>query len=103
MSFTPRYEKTGAITERRGAPMSASYASRFRSTIDGNLESPVKPAYNQPAFNHLDDLTIREVAGLKEKLPFGFEPYYIPVNGIASDRPRSFAPGKSKNIGFIQI
>ena len=103
MSFTPRYEKSGAITERRCAPMSATYASRFRTTLDGNLESPVKTAYNQPTFNHLDDLTIREVAGIKQKLPFGFEPYYIPVNGIASDRPRSFAPGKSKNISFIDI
>jgi hypothetical protein len=47
MSFTPREEKSGAITERRGgAPMSATYASRFRTTLDDNLESPIKTAYN---------------------------------------------------------
>lgn len=66
------------------------------------MESPIKSAYNQPKFNHFKHLTVREVAGIKEQSPFGFEPYFTPKHGL-EHRVCSFAPSKSKNISFIDI
>lgn len=41
----------------------------------------MKTAYNQPTFNHFSNLSVRETAGIKEKSPFGFEPFVIPKYG----------------------
>ncbi len=71
----------------------------FRKTEHGN-ESPIKLAYQQPTFNRLDDLTVREVAGIKEPPAFGFEPFHIPKTGLPK-RICSFAPGKSKNVCYV--
>ena len=78
-----------------------SILRRFRKTSSG-FESPVKPSFNQPTFNHFQDLTVREVAGIKEPSPFGFEPFVIPKIPL-EPRLKGFAPGTSKNISFIDI
>ncbi len=85
---------------------SATDIKRFRVTENGCLEAPIKKQYNQPTFNHFDDLTVRECAGIKEKSPFGFEPFVIPKFGETHSHlnlpvNKLIASSKSKNICFI--
>lgn len=87
---------------RRARSQTATEMSRYRKTPNGNFESPIKGAYNQPKFNHFKDLTVHEVGGVKPKPAFGFEPFVIPKHGMPK-RVCSFAPSQSKNICFTDI
>ncbi len=85
---------------------SATDIKRFRVSQTGNLEAPIKKSYNQPTFNHFDDLTVRECAGIKERSPFGIEPFVIPKFGETHSHlnlpvNKLIASSKSKNISFI--
>lgn len=74
---------------------------RFRQTSSG-LESPIKAPYNQPSYNHFDDLSIKECAGLKDPPIFGIEPFKIPKHGLQK-RVCHFGPSRSKNIPMFDI
>ena len=61
------------------------------------MESPIKSPFNQPQFNHFNTLTVKEVAGIKDKPQFGFDPYEMPKIGPL-ERVCGFATGKQKNV-----
>lgn len=95
---TPLKITTATIKAR---PKSQLSTTRYRRTNNSLLKSPIKQAYNQPTYNHLDDLTVKECAGLKEKSPFGFDHYIAPK----SENPKRLVVSafpKSKKITFIE-
>lgn len=98
---SPRYEPITA--ERKAPPKSAHNAKRFyRTNTNGLFESPIKQAFNQPSFNRLDGLTIRDMTGIKEAPAFGIDLYDMPVHSL-TPRITHFAPSRSKNICFTDL
>ena len=55
---------------------------RFRINPEGTHDSPVKAPFNQPHFNHFNTLAVKDVAGIKDKPAFGFDPYEMPKIGF---------------------
>lgn len=93
---TPRYE-----TASRNCN-TVIKTPRYRKSLNGLLESPIKSAYNQPGLQRFGHLSVRELAGVKEDPAFGFEPFLTPKCGL-EHRICHFAPSKSKNISFVDI
>jgi len=75
---------------------------RFRINPEGTHDSPVKAPFNQPHFNHFNTLAVKDVAGIKDKPAFGFDPYEMPKIGF-ENRVSGFSPSKGKFVGCYTV
>jgi hypothetical protein len=56
MTTSDKHQTVKLLTDKRAH--SQLQPQRFRMAADGILESPIKPCFNQPTFNHFTDLTV---------------------------------------------
>ena len=54
---------------------------KLNPSNQGLLYTPIKPAYNQSKYSSQGDLSVRDVAGIKQKSPFGIQYYNTPKFG----------------------
>lgn len=75
--ITPREREPDQNFDKKSHYATTTDFKRFRKTAVGELEAPIKASFNQPTYNHFDQLTIHENAGIKKKTPFGIDFYNV--------------------------
>lgn len=68
--------RKAALSVPRSQTAMTPTKQRFRCHSNtGEFDSPIKSPFQQPQYNHLNDLSVRECAGIKPPEVFGFEPF----------------------------